>query len=158
MKKLIAMLSLTLLFGVLLTACSPDAETTADKSLTEIYSEIKAEITLPEMVEITSADRLDRNYGITEDMVAEFAGGIDSSGVTMTEIVLIKAKDKDAADRVAEKLNNRLKSKLDQNRNYNPEQAKVIEACKVETKGLYVTLIISEEAEKITNIVNKHLS
>lgn len=158
MKKLIAMLCMALLFGVLLSACSPDAQTSADKSLSGIYGEIKAQVTLPDMVELSSADRLDRNYGITEDMVSEFAGGIDSSGVTMTEIVLIKAKDDESAAQIAEKLNNRLQSKLDQNRNYNPEQAAVIEKCKVETKGLYVTLIISDEAEKITEIVNKHLS
>lgn len=156
MKKILALLYAVLIIGTALCACSSDSGAKADKSLDEIYAEIKSEVTLPDMVELDSVDRLDRNYGITKDMVDEFAGGIDSSGVTMSEIVLIKAKDADSADKIAEKLNTRLSAKLDQNRNYNPEQAAVIEKCKVETKDLYVTMIISEDAEKITEIFNKH--
>lgn len=156
MRRIIAIVCLVLAMGVLMTACSSDG-VKADKSLGEIYEEIKAEVKLPDMVELDDADRLDRNYGITEEMVEEFAGGIDSSGVTMSEIVLIKAKDQDSAKQIEEKLNNRLSAKLDQNRNYNPEQAEIIEKCKVETNGLYVTMIISDEAQKITEIVNSHL-
>ncbi len=157
MKKVIALLCLLLCAGAAITACSAGKDTKADNSLKEIYREIKAEVSLPDMVELDSADKLDRTYGITSGMVDGFAGGIDSSGVTMTEIVLIKAKDEDSAEQVAQKLNNRLQSKLDQNRTYNPEQAAIIEKCEVQTKGLYVTLIISGEAEKITEIVNEHL-
>lgn len=156
MKRVISILCLITALVMALTACG-GSSATADKSLPEIYDEIKSQVTLPDMVELTSADRLDRNYGITEEMVDEFAGGIDSSGVTMTEIVLIKAKDSDSAEKVAERLNTRLTAKLDQNRNYNPEQAAIIEKCEVQTKGLYVTLIISDEADKITAIVDKHL-
>jgi len=157
MKRLIAVICVISALCILFTACSSDGGSKASKSLSDIYDEIKSEVTLPDMVELSSADRLDRNYGITEDMAEEFAGGIDSSGVTMTEIVLIKAKDSDSAAQIETKLNNRLSAKLDQNRNYNPEQAEIIEKCEVKTYGMYVTLIISEDAEKITGIVEKYL-
>ena len=90
-------------------------------------------------------------------MVDDYAGGIDSSGVTMTEIVLIRAKDENSAAEIGEKLNKRLQSKLNQNRNYNPEQAEIIEKCKVETDGLYVTLVISQDADKINAIIRQHI-
>ena len=34
----------------------------------------------------------------------------------------------------------------------NPEQAKMMDGCKVEKDGLYVSLIVSENREKITEI------
>ncbi len=155
MKKLFLFLCVALILSVTAAACSDGAR--SDVSMAELYEEIKAAADLPDMIELDSAQRLDRNYGITEDMTDDFAGGIDSSGVTMTEIVLIKAKDKRSADEIAEKLDHRLKSKLDQNRTYNPAQAAIIEKCRVEQKGLYVTMIIAEEADLLTGIVNKHL-
>lgn len=155
MKKIIGIVCLILSL-VLLAACA-ESDAKADVSLEKIYQEIKAEVTLPDMVELDNAEKLDRNYGISADMIGDFAGGIDSSGVTMEEIVLIRAKDRDSAADIKEKLSKRLSSKLDQNRNYNPEEAAVIEKCQVETEDLYVFLIISDEADKIREIVNKHL-
>lgn len=162
MKRFIGILCAVLMIGMLMTACSDNnssdkaASVSADASLTDIYSEIKSEVTLPEMLEFTDFDRLDRNYGITEDMVDEFAGGIDSSGTAINEIVLIKAKDADSAAEIEKKLNNRLESLLKQSRNYRPEEAEELEKCKVEKNDLYVSMIVSTEAEKITEIYKKH--
>ena len=55
-------------------------------------------------------------------------------------------------EEIEEKLNAKLESKLNQNKNYNPEQAKMMDGCKVEKDGLYVSLIVSENREKITEI------
>ena len=162
MKRFICILCAVLMIGMLMTACSDNgssdkaASVSADASLTDIYSEIKSEVTLPEMLEFTDVDRLDRNYGITEDMVDEFAGGINSSGTAINEIVLIKAKDADSAAEIEKKLNNRLESLLKQSRNYRPEEAEELEKCKVEKNDMYVSMIVSTEAEKITEIYKKH--
>lgn len=162
MKRIIALLSVVFMIGMLMTACGDassadkDSSGKADMSLQDIFTEIKAEVKFPEMTELTSADKLDRKYGVTEDMVDEYAGGIDASSMTMNEIVLVKAKDADSAAEIATKLQNRLDSLLKQSRNYLPEQAAVIEKCKVEKNDLYVSLIISPDAEKITEIYQKH--
>ena len=41
---------------------------------------------------------------------------------------------------------------FNQNKNYNAEQAKMIEGCKVEQNGLYLSMIVSDNAEQITKI------
>lgn len=155
MKRKMTALSLLLALVLLLSACSGGVK--ADKGLTEIFEEIKGQYPLAEMVEFTTIDQLDRNYGITEDMVDEFAGGKGSGDVTADEIVLIKAKDQQSVEKIAEKLDTRLQSKLNQNKNYNPKLAEIIEKCSVESRDLYVTLIIAEDAQKITDLFNSHL-
>lgn len=67
----------------------------------------------------------------------------------MEEIVLILASDKDAAGRIAEALNNRLTSKLNETKNYNPEQYAIVENATVDTDNNYVSLIISENCGKM---------
>ncbi len=166
MKRIICVLCAILMIGALMTACSNSnssengsgggADVSADASLQEIFDEIKSETGLSGLAEFTSVDRLDRKYGITEEMVDEFAGGADASSISMCEIVLVKAADADSAAEIEKKLNNRLDSLLKQSKNYSPEQAAVIEKCKVETNGLYVSMIIAEDADKITEIYKGH--
>ena len=167
MKKPITLLCVLLMLCVLLCACGEKkpADSTqqtdppaADSSMADIYAEIKSSVELPDMVELKDTAHLDRYYGIDGDQVTDFAGGIDSSGVTMTEIVLITAADKAAADEVEAKLNTRLQSKLQQNKNYNPEQAEIIEKCKVDRHKNFVTLILHKDAETINGIIQKHLT
>ena len=85
-------------------------------------------------------------------MISEYAGGVNGSGVNQEEIVLVKAADDTNAAAIKEKLDNRFNSKLNQNKNYNAEQAKMIEGCKVEQNGLYLSMIVSDNAEQITKI------
>ena len=149
MKKWTILIAVLLCMSMLLCACSGSAG--ASKPLADIYAELKPMLSSPdEMNDLTAAAQLDRYYGITEDQVEEFAGGINNTGVVMDEIVLIKAKDDAAASAVKTALENRLTSKLNENKNYNPEQAAIIEQCSVEQNGLYVSLIIAENASEIT--------
>ena len=104
------------------------------------------------MNEFTNAASLDRYYGIAEADIQEFAGGINNSGVEQEEIVLVKAADSGKAETIKAALENRLNAKLNENVNYNPEQAEMIKKCKVEQNELYVSMIVSENAEKITEI------
>ena len=153
MKKLALTIVSVFAMVAMLCACSGNN----NKPLTEVYDEIKSQVTLSEMNEFTSVDSLDRYYGIASDDVAEFAGGINNSGVNQEEIVLIKATNNDSATRVKEALDNRYNAKYNENKNYNPEQAKMIEKCSVEQNGLYVTMIVSENYETITQIFKDNI-
>ena len=63
--------------------------------------------------------------------------------------MLIKATDTDAAGRINEKLVNRMNAKLNETKSYNPEQYAIIEKCSVDTDGVYVSMILSANAEAI---------
>lgn len=143
MKRIIGAIALILTAAMLFCACGQSAA----KPLSEIFGSIKAEYSVTDMVEFDDVSTLERFYGITEDQVDEFAGGVNNSGVKMEEIVLVKAKDSAAASDIAEKLNNRLSSKLNETKNYNPEQYAIVEKSSVDTDNLYVSLIISENVE-----------
>ena len=144
---------------------SPDAgesiqesvsDTASAKDLKSIYEQAKSELGLPEeMIDIT-AKRLDRVMGITEDEMEEFAGSISSDGVTQDQIIYIKAKDESKVD-----IKNKLQSNLDSIyavvQNYDPKQKENIEKAKVETNGLYVSLVISADSERIRSIIEKNL-
>lgn len=159
MKRTVIVLAAVLAAVMLLCSCSSggsssgsDSSQSGGKTLTDLWSAVKNEVTFSDFNEFTEAKKLQRYYGITEDMVDEFAGGINGSGVNQEEVVLIKAKDDSSASEIKQKLDARFQSKLDQNKNYNAEQAKMIEGCKVEQNGLYVTMIVSDNADKITRI------
>ncbi len=136
---------------------STASESAEAASLKDVYAEIESAVELPEMITLDSDALIERYYGITADMMQDYAGGVDSSGVGQDEIVLIKAKDESQVSAIETALQTRYDSKLAQNENYNPEEAEKIRKCKVETNGLYVTMIISDDAAAITEIVNNNI-
>lgn len=133
------------------------SESAEAASLKDVYAEIASAVELPEMITLDSDALIERYYGITADMMQDYAGGVDSSGVGQDEIVLIKAKDESQVSAVEAALQTRYDSKLAQNENYNPEEAEKIRKCSVETNGLYVTMIISDDAAAIKEIVNNNI-
>ena len=147
MKKTVAFLSVLLALALVLCACGEAA-----KPLSEVFGSIKEQVRVSELVEFSDAADLDRFYGIAAEDIADFAGGINNSGVDQEEIVLVKASNNDAADRVKTALENRLNAKMNETRSYNPEQYAIVEKCSVETDGLYVSLIISENARQMREI------
>lgn len=153
MRKLISVISVLLLICVLLCSCSKNVE-----PLSKVFEQIKSEVGVSEMVEFSSVSDLDRFYGIAAEDIGDFAGGINNSGVNQEEIVLVKASNSDAAERIKTALTNRYNSKLNETKNYNPEQYAIIEKCSVETNDLYVSLIISEKASAMREILNKAIS
>ena len=152
MKKIALILAAALAVCAVLCACSGGAQKAEAKPLSEVWTAIKNEVTFNDFKEFDDVKKLKNYYGITEDMVSEFAGGVNGSGVNQEEIVLVKAVDDAAAAAVKTKLDSRYNAKLKQSRDYNPEQAAIVEQCSVTQDGLYVSMIVSENAETITQI------
>ncbi len=151
MKKVLVLLLAAV--ALLLGACgNSQAEA---KPLADIFNDIKAQVSFENITELSSSRLMGRYYGITDEMAAEFAGCINASGVSQEEIVLVKAVDERASAEIKEKLDNRYQSKLQQNKNYNPEQAAIIENCTVDQDGLYVSMIVSDKAAQIKEIYRK---
>lgn len=154
MKRIMLLFLASLMLIIALCSCSEEQK----PHLQEVFDKIKSEVTLSEMNELTQGKQLDRYYGITTDEVEQFAGGINNSGVKQEEIVLIMAADSESAEKIKTALENRRESKYNENKNYNPEQAEIIEKSKVQTNGMYVSLIISENSDKITEIYKSELN
>ena len=132
MKKLLSVVAVITLIAVMLSACG-----SAAKPLSEIFETLKNDYNITDMVEFKSVDDLGR-YGIKAEDVKEFAGGVNKSGVNQEEIIMVLATDGDAAERIEKSLNNRLESKKNETKNYNPEQYAIMEDCTVDTNNNYV--------------------
>ena len=148
MKKIITAVPVLLFIISVLCSCGGKSA----KPLSEIFSQIKSEVGFSDFLEYSSVTDLKKHYGIAAEQAEEFAGGINKTGVNQEEIVLVKAASEKDVDSIKTALDNRYKAKLNQNKNYNAEQADMIEKCSVEVDGLYVSMIVSENAESITKI------
>lgn len=124
-------------------------------SLGSALERVKAEVEMPAETADTTARRLKRDYGITDDMYDDFAGLYCTDGLAQDTVVYVKAKDETSADQIAQKLQDSWQSKYNVIKNYSPEQMANIEAAKVERNGLYVSLVISADAERIKSIFNE---
>jgi len=98
------------------------------------------------MMALTEVDLLDL-YGIPAEDMKQFAAQICINSLKADEIVLIEAVDAQAAARVKEKLEARYQTKLNENRDYLPDEFAKIERCKVRVDGNLVSLIVVDDAE-----------
>ncbi|MCD7845093.1 MAG: DUF4358 domain-containing protein [Oscillospiraceae bacterium] len=157
-RKIRRVCALVLALGMLLAlpACGGGNEEEADIDLTAVMEELTGAYDMPEMMTVSSTDSLTSFYGIDPADVDSFAIQLCSTGLDADEIVLIRAVDQEAAARIAEKLETRYQSKLNQMQNYLPEQYEVIAACAVETRGTYVSMIISPDGEAMTALYHNY--
>ncbi len=128
-----------------------------ESQLKTIYEKVKAEVKLPEEMSDFSAKRLERVLGVTEEQMEDFAGGICTDGVKQDQIIYIKAKSEDNVKDIQEKLQNNWDAIYNVIQNYDPKQKANIENAKVETNGLYVSLVISADADQIKKIFSEEL-
>lgn len=151
MKKTALILAVVL--AALCTLCGCGSKN-VNVNLNDVMTKISSEITLPEMTSITDASQFNTKYGITEDMAKSFVAQINAGGVDQDEIVMVEATSADNAKAVADKLQARLDSKAKQCKDYLPEQYEFVSKSKVNTNGNYVSMFVSKDQDKMTEIYN----
>lgn len=152
MKKILSLLAV-LVLAITMVGCSQD-NSNKSADLPKVLETMKSEVGFSDVIELDESG-LKSNYGIDADDVKQFAALVDASGIKCEEVVMIEAKDADAAKTVKEQLDKRMESKLAQNKDYLPEQYAIIKKCSVEQSGNYVSMIVGEQHEKLTEIYNK---
>lgn len=106
------------------------------------------------MTEVTGEDKIKNVYGFDAADYSEIAAYVNNSGVEQDEIVIVKASSSDKVASIKEKLENKMTAKLNQTKNYLPDQYEMISKCEVADKGDYVRMIISPDAEDMVSIFN----
>ena len=151
MKKTVSLLFACIFIACALCACGGK---TAD--LNAVLKEINTKYpSQTAMKELTDVSELKKYYSIDEADVNQFAAEITSdSSAAPVEIVLVEAKDTAAADKVKTQLDRRFDTIYSQYASYSADQLAVIEVCKVEKQGSYVTMVVSENYSGIMEIVN----
>lgn len=128
-----------------------------DVDLENVLQTINDTYKIDTVTEISDKSRLNTLYQIDEADVESFAAEIDEQG--MTEIILVKAVDSDAAGRVSDKLQIRLNSKKSLAASYEAETLDLVKKCEVATNdNVYVRLIVADNVEEIVETYNGFFS
>ena len=145
MKKLIA----ALIVCLLLAGCAGSPAKTAD--LSAVQTALSQAYDLSGMMTLSEDDLLDM-YGIKMEDVKQSVALIARTSTSADEILLFEGKDKDAASRLKAQLDKRYQAKLNEAKDYLPDEYAKISACKVTETGNFVALIVSAEAEAMAKI------
>ncbi|MBQ2971803.1 MAG: DUF4358 domain-containing protein [Ruminococcus sp.] len=144
------------LLSLILSLCMLTACGTADVDLQTVFDDINSQFGIEGITVIEDVAKLNRYYMIEEDTVEQFAAEFSAESSVYKEIVLVKAVDEASASEIATLLNNHYQSRLSEAKSYNPESVAMLENCSVEQNGVYVSLIIDENAADIKAVYDSY--
>jgi hypothetical protein len=149
-RLLVAVLATLLLLA--LFGCSEKKELDIDK----LSEELLSGGVFSETLEPVELDILGYIYDVSEDDYAE-AAVYCSSGATADELAIFKAKDADAAKRIAEAAQQRIEEQIRGFKNYVPAEVPKLEKAYQTTYGDYVLLCVSTDPETANTIIAKYI-
>ncbi|MCL2322660.1 MAG: DUF4358 domain-containing protein [Oscillospiraceae bacterium] len=123
--------------------------------LNDTYAKIDKAGVLPLMVSV-SKDDIENLYGINTDDLKQYVFKIAVEGTLADEVVLIEVKDSSKVSEIEKRLQTRLDNKAEEAKSYSPEQYAIIMKSSVETKGNYVSIIVSPNAPELIDIYNSN--
>lgn len=159
MKKILVCILALLLSVAMLCACSDKANGGDDAKsvdLSAVLSDINTKFEFPELKTVDDEKSLKRYFQIDAADVKQYAIQFAKDSTLYSAVILIEANDADAAKTVETSLNNYLQSRLQNAKSYTPEEVSMLENCKVEKNGNYVSLIIDNNAEAIREAYNSN--
>lgn len=127
-----------------------------DIPLTEVMDDILSQVTMPEMMTLTTENLLDY-YGLEAEELADSAVCINMNGYEKEEIVLLRAIDDAHVQGIVDKLNTSLEDAAVQMQNYLPQQYAMIQKSEVRQNGTYVWLFVSDSNEQMQSIFDTYL-
>ena len=148
-KKGIVSLLLFLLPLSILYGCTDAKVPTKNPSFDEIMGKISNTVDLSTLKEENFA-KLKRLYGISRGEIEEFALYRAPSNIKADEIVLIKVKQAEDTDKVKEKILKRVEKQAANFKDYLPEEYYLIEKKVIKVQNNYLLLVVSPDAEKIS--------
>lgn len=96
-------------------------------------------------------------YGIDTAVLEEYVFSMSEDAAQAETIILMKVKNTEDLEAFAECLQTIVDEKKNEMENYIPEQFAIVEKSKVQTKDPYIWLIISENADEITDVIENGL-
>lgn len=147
MKKTVACL-LALVLALSMAACGAEP---VSVDILQVKNQIITDLEIEGALDLPTERLLDL-YGISSESVKNSACFITMGGAFPDEIVMVEAADAAAAKGITQKLETRLADVKNQAQNYDAESFALLQKCKVQTAGVYVTLFISAKSEQMQEI------
>ncbi len=139
--------------AIMLTACGGTTEKSAvTATAVPLADKVKSAAAGTEELAELNAEDLSDVLGAEAEDYREFVF-LQSDGMDGREILVIRAADKNAAEKLKGLAENYLERRLNETRNYAPEAYKLLSEAKVQTRNLTVALIAGPEAAKETDAI-----
>ncbi len=128
----------------------------ADVSVQSVYEAVEAAVELPSMIE-GDDDFISNYYGIDPADLEEYVFAEAEEATLASAVIIMKVKNEDAAERIVGSLNTVINQKAAEMQDYIPEQYEIVADSSVKTEGLYVYLVIAENAGDIESVIQSAL-
>ncbi len=126
------------------------------KSVQDIYTEITQAVSLNSPMLVPN-DFIMNYYGIDVSTLDEYVFSMSEAAISAETVVILKAKDAAATDALRASLQTVIDQKRSEMENYLPDQFQIVDRSSVQVKGNYVYLVISEQADTISQIIQADL-
>ena len=162
-KAMAAFLAAALLF----TGCSdktassdapsdPSGSEKTTKSVQEIYQEIEQTVSL-KSPPCLDEDFLLNYYDIDVAALEEYVFSMSEDAAQAETIILMKVKNPEDLEMFTDGLQTIVDDKKSEMEDYIPEQFAIVEKSRVQTRDDYLWLVISDNADEITDIIESGL-
>ncbi|WP_213578770.1 DUF4358 domain-containing protein [Paenibacillus lautus] len=142
------MLAFIVVIGVLSGCAGKNDKISEQQSATEIGKSIEQAVSLKEMKQ-QDLNKLQKLYNIDADSVDDFILYTSTSNVKADELAVIKLKDERKAESVKDKIEQRIETQKMKFKDYRPDEYYLVEHHVLKTKGKYVFLAVSNEADSM---------
>lgn len=126
------------------------------KSIEEIYREIEQAVELKSPVCMDN-QFIENYYGMDTAALEEYVFSISEDAAQAETVIIMKVKDESDMVGIAECLKTVVEEKKNEMANYIPEQFAIVEKSEVVEKDNYIWLVISENADVITDVIESGL-
>ena len=126
------------------------------KSVEDIYSEIEQGVELISPVKMGDGF-ITNYYGIEPEKLEEYVFAMSEEATSAETVVIMKVKDEADVENMCAALQVVVDEKRSEMENYLPEQFAIVDKSSVKSKGNYVYLVISEQADAILQVIEKDI-
>lgn len=127
------------------------------KSISDVYEEITQNVEL--ISPFCWDDEFVSNYyGIDVESLEEYVFSMSEDATSAETIIIMKANDSNKVSELSDCLQVVVDEKKNEMENYLPEQFDIVSKSSVQIKDNYVWLVISDNADTITKIIENAIS
>lgn len=154
MMKRFAAAALSLLLVPGLAACSGGDKADFEMDVQQVYEELTALPDMPALIVLPEDKALDF-LGLDYSKCSQAVTAISAMNIQADEIWLVEAKDGSAAAQIEELARARVEQRMEEFKNYAPDQYQVLENAAILREGNYVVLLASQDIESLKDAFNK---
>lgn len=133
-----------------------DATDAAEGAITAVYAQIASEISLVSPM-LAEEDFIYNYYGIDTAMLDEYVFEISEDATSAETIVIMKVAEEGNIATIQASLEMLLQDKAAEMQDYLPQQYDLVMEAKVQVKGPYLWLVISESQAEIEEMIEEAL-